>query len=71
MTAQPYGNVRVNDMAWSRLCVCVCLSVCQAQAVFAQQATIPASRCEPQYQNLPDPTRPGKTIQEFTFNKGL
>jgi hypothetical protein len=47
------------------------LSRCQAQAVFAQQATIPASRCEPRFQNLPDPTRPGQTIQEFSFNKGL
>ena len=44
-------------------------AVCRA--VFAQQATIPASRLEAEFQNLPDPTRPGQTIQEFSFNKGL
>ena len=42
-----------------------------AQAVFAQQATIPTSRLEPQFQGLPDPGNPGKTIEVFTFNKGL
>jgi hypothetical protein len=50
---------------------CAVASAPQAQAVFAQQATIPASRCEARFRNLPDPANPGQTIQEFTFNKGL
>jgi hypothetical protein len=49
--------------------IAVILGLYPAQAVFSQNAAIPASRLEPEFQGLK--ASDGTTISQFTFNKGL
>jgi hypothetical protein len=49
--------------------VAVVMGLYPAQAVFSQNALIPASRLEPQFQGLN--ASDGSPITHFTFNKGL
>jgi hypothetical protein len=75
LTGAFYRTAFFASNPWSRIpCETVCgtamllVGIYPAQAVFAQQATIPASRLEPEFQGLPDPTRPGCTIESFTYD---
>jgi len=53
----------------SVITVCLGFAIPMSVALFPQQSTIPASKLEPQFQNLID--KNGHKITTFTYNKGL